>query len=30
MKWQTIQVRRYFISDDDEGIHEADNPETET
>ena len=23
MTWQTIQVLRYFIGDDDEGIHEA-------
>jgi hypothetical protein len=27
MTWQTIQVLRYFIGDDDEGIHEADNPQ---
>lgn len=25
-RFETVLVERYFIGDDDEGIHEADNP----
>jgi hypothetical protein len=25
-EWHTVLVSRFFVCDDDEGVHEADNP----